>query len=99
MDAVVHSIADSLNGKIPKEFIVLLVSMIPLLELRGSILAAGFMKMNFFSTYIAAVVGNMIPIPFIFLFIRQIFVWLKKTKHFHKFPEWCEKKPCPNPTK
>lgn len=92
MDAVVHSIADSLNGKIPKEFIVLLVSMIPLLELRGSILAAGFMKMNFFSTYIAAVVGNMIPIPFIFLFIRQIFVWLKKTKHFHKFPEWCEKK-------
>ena len=50
------------------------------LELRGSILAAGFLKMNFLSTYIIAVIGNMIPIPFILLFIDKIFDFLRKTR-------------------
>ena len=47
------------SGKISKELIVFLVSMVPLLELRGSILAAGLIKMSFFPSYIAAVLGNM----------------------------------------
>ena len=69
-----------------------LVSMVPLLELRGSILAAGLMKMSFFPSYIAAVLGNMLPIPFILLFIEKIFAWMKKSKHLHKIPDWLEKK-------
>lgn len=92
MESIVHSIVNSLNGKISKEFIVFLVSMIPLLELRGSILAAGFLKMNFVPTYIAAVLGNMLPIPFILLFIEKIFAWMKKSKQLHKIPEWIEKR-------
>ncbi len=92
MEAIVQSIVGGLAGKISKEFIVFFVSMIPLLELRGSILAAGFMNMTFLSTYIAAVVGNMLPIPFILLFIKKIFSWLKKSKHLHKLPDWIEKK-------
>ena len=92
MESIVHSIVDALSGKISKEFIVFLISMIPLLELRGSILAAGFLKMDFVPTYIAAVLGNMLPIPFILLFIEKIFAWMKTTKYFHKFPDWCEKK-------
>lgn len=92
MESIVHSIVGALSGKISKEFIVLLVSMIPLLELRGSILAAGFLKMNFLSSYFAAVVGNMIPIPFILLFIEKIFEWMRKSKYFHKFPDWITKK-------
>lgn len=78
--------------KISKELIVFLVSMVPLLELRGSILAAGLMKMSFFPSYIAAVLGNMLPIPFILLFIEKIFAWMKKSKHLHKIPDWLEKK-------
>ena len=92
MDSIVQSIVTALSGKISKELIVFLVSMVPLLELRGSILAAGLMKMSFFPSYIAAVLGNMLPIPFILLFIEKIFAWMKKSKHFHKIPDWLEKK-------
>ena len=80
MDSIVQSIVTALSGKISKELIVFLVSMVPLLELRGSILAAGLMKMSFFPSYIAAVLGNMLPIPFILLFIEKIFAWMKKSK-------------------
>ena len=92
MDSIVQSIVTALSGKISKELIVFLVSMVPLLELRGSILAAGLMKMSFFPSYIAAVLGNMLPIPFILLFIEKIFAWMKKSKHLHKIPDWLEKK-------
>ncbi len=54
--------------------------------------AAGLMKMSFFPSYIAAVLGNMLPIPFILLFIEKIFAWMKKSKHLHKIPDWLEKK-------
>lgn len=92
MDSIVQSIVNALSGKLSKEFIVFLVSMIPLLELRGSVLAAGFMQMDFLPTYIAAVLGNMLPIPFILLFIKKIFSWMRKFDRLKKFPEWCEKK-------
>ena len=92
MQEVVQSIVSSLSGKISKEFIVFIVSMIPLLELRGSILAAGFMNMEFFSTFIAAVLGNMLPIPFILIFIESIFKFMKKTKHLSKLACGIEKR-------
>ena len=92
MQGIVQSIVTGLSGKISKEFIVFLVSMIPLLELRGSILAAGFMNMDFLRTFIAAVIGNMLPIPFILIFIEAIFNWMKKTKHFRKLACGIEKK-------
>ena len=84
MQGIVQSIVTGLSGKISKEFIVFLVSMIPLLELRGSILAAGFMNMDFLRTFIAAVIGNMLPIPFIILFIKKIFEFLRRFKFFEK---------------
>ena len=93
MDSIVQSIVTALSGKISKELIVFLVSMVPLLELRGSILAAGLMKMSFFPSYIAAVLGNMLPIPFILLFIEKIFAWMKKKQTpSQNLPDWLEKK-------
>ncbi|MEE0944232.1 MAG: small multi-drug export protein [Clostridia bacterium] len=79
-DSLVTMIVDTFSGSVPKELIVFVISMIPILELRGSILAAGFLKMEFLSTFIIAVLGNMLPIPFILLFIDKIFAWLKKTR-------------------
>lgn len=79
MNGIVETIVDFLRGKVSKELIVFIISMIPILELRGSLIAAGFLKMKFLSTYIIAVVGNMLPIPFILIFINKIFVWLKNT--------------------
>lgn len=80
MESIVRSIVGAFSGSVPKEAIVFIISMIPILELRGSLLAAGFLKMNFLSTFIIAVIGNMLPIPFILFFIDKIFDFLKKTR-------------------
>lgn len=81
----------NLSGFISKELIVLVVSMMPILELRGGIIAGFAMQMQWLPTFIIAFIGNLIPIPFILLFIRQIFKLLKKTP-FRKFVYWCERK-------
>ena len=80
MDALIQGIINLFGGTLPKELIVFIISMVPILELRGSLLAAGFLQMEFLSTFILAVIGNILPIPFILLFIDKIFLWLKKTK-------------------
>lgn len=92
MDGVVQSLVGALSGKISSEFIVFLVSMIPLLELRGSILAAGFMETTFVPTYIAAVLGNMLPIPFILIFIEMVFNLMEKVKFLQKIPQKIKEK-------
>lgn len=79
MNSIIEALVGFLRGRISKELIVFVISAIPILELRGSLIAAGFLKMQFLSTYIIAVVGNMLPIPFILIFIDKIFLWLKKT--------------------
>lgn len=84
VDSLVRSIVDTLGGSIPSQLIVFIISMIPILELRGSILAAGFMDVSFLQTYIVAVIGNLLPIPFILLFITKILDWMKTTKTFGK---------------
>ena len=67
MDNIAISITDTLmNWGIHPQIITVLISMIPLLELRGSILVVGgFLGLPFVPTYITAVIGNMVPIPFI----------------------------------
>lgn len=79
MTDIVRGIVEFLRFKVSKELVVFIISMIPILELRGSLIAAGFLKMKFLSTYILAVIGNMLPIPIILIFIDKIFLWLKKT--------------------
>ena len=61
---------------------VFIISMIPILELRGGLLAASLLKISAAKALPICIVGNIIPIPFILLFIRQIFKWMKKTKTF-----------------
>ena len=91
MNGIITTIVEFLKDKLSKELIVFLISAIPILELRGSLIAAGFLKMEFLSTYIIAVIGNMLPIPFIFIFIEKIFEWLKKTR-LKKFVDKLEKR-------
>jgi uncharacterized membrane protein len=57
--------------------------MIPILELRGGLLAASLLKVEAAQAIPICILGNIIPIPFILLFIRQIFKLLKKTRLFH----------------
>ncbi len=64
---------------LPKEFIVFIVSATPLVELRGGVpLAAIHYNFPVYKTLLLTIAGNMLPIPFILLFIKHIFKWFKK---------------------
>lgn len=72
--------------------LVFLISMIPLIELRGAIPVAEAMNLNIFIYYIVAIIGNMLPVPFIYLFARKVLVWGKDKKFIGKFFTWCLEK-------
>lgn len=55
------------------------MSMVPVLELRGSLIYAAAQGLNPILSYIVCVAGNMIPVPFIILFIRPVFDWMKRS--------------------
>lgn len=72
-----------------KYLIVLLISMLPLIELRGAIPYAVGFGLPIVPSYIIAIIGNMIPVPFIFLFARKILEWGKDKKMIGGFCQWC----------
>lgn len=55
--------------------IVFFISMVPLIELRGSILYATGVGLPFIPAYITAIIGNMLPVPIIYLFARKVLIW------------------------
>ncbi len=73
-------------------FFVLLVSMLPLIELRGAIPYATAMGLNVFLSYIIAVLGNLIVAPFVYFFAQKFLNWGKDKKFFNKFCTFCIKK-------
>lgn len=69
--------------------IIALISMVPIVELRGAIPIAETMDLNIFIYYPVAIIGNLIPVPFILLFARKILEWGKDKKIIGKFFTWC----------
>ena len=92
MEALVHWFSQNLSQYISPEGAVFIISMIPILELRGGLLAASLLKVSAAKAIPICIIGNIIPIPFILLFIRQIFKLMKKTKIFHGLIERLEKR-------
>lgn len=72
-----------------KYLIVFFISMLPLIELRGAIPVAVGMDLNKLVSFIVAIVGNMLPVPVIFLFARKVLIWGKDKKYIGKFFTWC----------
>lgn len=82
-ETLVQSVIDVLSGSFGKEAIVFIISMIPILELRGALLVAGPLLGVPVSTAIPlCIIGNIIPVPFILLLITPIFNWMKGTRTF-----------------
>lgn len=75
-----------------KYFWVLFISMLPLVEIRGALPYAVGMDLPLVPSIIVAVIGNMIPVPFIFLFARKILEWGKDKKIIGRFFTWCLQK-------
>lgn len=64
-------------GGLPPMLIVFLISMIPILELRGGLVAAAILKIPMWKAIGVCALGNIIPIPFILLFIEKILIWME----------------------
>lgn len=76
-----------------KQYLILfLVSMVPLIELRGALLMAGGMNLPMLSSYIVCIIGNMIPVPFIFFFARKVLEWGADKPVIGKFFTFCLEK-------
>lgn len=81
-----------LNGVLPPELIIFVISLLPVLELRGGFIAAKLLGINFFKAFAICYVGNMIPVPFILIFIRSIFNRMKEHGVLKKTIDKLEKK-------
>ena len=79
-------------GAIPNEIKLFIVSMLPIVELRGAIPLGAAMNMGFWETFIISVVGNLLPVPFLILLTRPIFAWLKNTRLFSGITHKIEKR-------
>lgn len=69
-----------------------LISMVPIVELRGAIPYSQFLGLPLVQSYIICIIGNMLPVPFIYLFARKILEWGKDKKVIGKFFTWCLEK-------
>lgn len=72
--------------------IVFLVSMVPIIELRGAIPYGVVFGLPLWLTYVIAIVGNMLPVPFIYLFARKILIWGQDKPVIGKFFTFCLEK-------
>ena len=77
-ETIAQYFVETLDGKLPSEIIAFIISMLPILELRGGLIASKIMGIDFVKAFTICCIGNMLPIPFILLFIRKIFNQLKK---------------------
>ena len=75
-----------------KYLIVFLISMVPLIELRGAIPYAVGFNLPIVPSILVALLGNMLPVPFIFLFARKVLEWGKDKKVIGGFFTWCLEK-------
>lgn len=79
MESIIASIAEFFRSWLSPEVIIFLISLLPVLELRGGLIAAALLGVDWTVAFPICVIGNMLPIPFILLFIRKIFDFIKKT--------------------
>ena len=75
-----------------KYLMCFLVSMVPLIELRGSMIMAVGMDLNYLTSLIVCVIGNMLPVPFIYFFARKVLLWGRDKKYIGKFFTYCLEK-------
>ncbi|MGN0115624.1 MAG: COG2426 family protein [Acutalibacteraceae bacterium] len=76
----------------PPYLAIFLISLLPILELRGGLIAAALMNLPWQMSFAVCYLGNILPVPFILLFIKKIFEWLKKIKPFQKIVTHFENK-------
>ena len=75
-----------------KYLLAFLVSMVPLIELRGGVPIALGMGLNYTEALLVCIIGNMLPVPIIYLFARKVLIWGADKKYIGKFFRFCLEK-------
>ena len=75
-----------------KYLLIFLVAMVPLIDLRGSIVMAVGLELDYFTALTVSAVGNMLPVPFIYFFARKVLLWGADKKYIGKFFRYCLEK-------
>ncbi len=92
MESLAMWFTQTLGAYVSKEAVVFIISMVPLLELRGGLLASALLQVPITTAIPLCIIGNIIPIPFILLFIKKIFALLKKLPFMRGIVEWLERR-------
>lgn len=79
MESLVIWFTTHLGPYISSKAVVFIISLLPILELRGGLLAGSLLKVPEAQAVPISIIGNILPIPFILLFIKKIFQWMKKS--------------------
>lgn len=89
-DSLVQWLTAALGGKISGEAIIFIISMIPILELRGGLLAASPALLNvpILRAIPICIIGNILPIPFILLLIEKIIDWMEEVPGLCRIARW-----------
>ena len=93
-DSLVQGLTASLGGKMSGEIIIFIISMIPILELRGGLLAASPALLNvpILRAIPICIIGNLLPIPFILLLIEKVLDLMEKIPGLCKIARWVRQK-------
>ena len=99
VETIVNGIMSFLQNKVPEELVAFVISLMPVLECRGGMIASRLMEIPFVKAFLICYLGNMLPIPFIILFIRKIFTFLRRFSFFEKIIVKLEAKTAKNKDK
>ncbi len=94
MELLVEKLTSALTGRISKNVIIFIISMMPILELRGGLLAASpaLLDVPITTAVPLCIIGNILPIPFILLLIEHILDWMEKIPHLGNIAAWIRAK-------
>lgn len=79
-------------AELPRELYVFVISMLPIVELRGAVPVGAILEIPFYVNYPLAVLGNLLPVPFILLFISKLLDFLGRFRFFEPMVRWLRKK-------
>lgn len=92
MDSLVNILTENMRGILSRESVVFIISMMPVLELRGGLLAASILDITYLKALLICIIGNLLPIPFVLLFIEKVVILLEKFGPTKKIAMWLRNK-------
>ena len=92
IDFLIKTFSFLKNLSYGKEILVFIVSILPISELRGGLIAASILGLNPLSSYIISMIGNIIPIPIVLLFFDKVLDFFERKKLFSKFNSYLHRK-------